>query len=78
MNNKIEKNIIEIDVNEIAKEIAFEIMYEWDYINKKNIKVDRVDYNRLDKDCYCAISDIKNDIFEKAYEIIEKENISID
>ena len=70
--------MVEINIEETAQLIADELMYEYDYINRKTIKTDRVDSDQLEKDCYYAVAEIKGDIFDKVLEILEKEDIKVD
>ena len=69
--------IVNLNLDEIAQVIAHELMYEWNPKTETVETAKRVDIDSLDKDCYLAVADIKNDIFDKASKIIEKENIEL-
>lgn len=69
--------IVNLNLDEIAQVIAHELMYEWNPETETVETAKRVDIDSLDKDCYLAVADIKNDIFDKASKIIEEKNIEL-
>lgn len=68
---------MEVNIEEIAETIAFELMYEYNYITKETEKAEDVFFDTIDKDCYEAIADIKGELVDKVIEIIEKKDINI-
>ena len=61
---------MEINIKETATIIANELMYE-----NKEYKV--INDDTLEKDCYWAVADIKNDIRFEVEKILEENNFTI-
>lgn len=68
---------IEINTKEIAENISNSLMYEWDYINKEEKKVEDILFETIEKESNIAVEKIREDILDKIIDILEEKDICI-